>query len=55
MTDDSSFGIRFELAAAVHHHAHYRVGQRGGYDLSIWSEKKCLEKLNYVHNNARKE
>jgi hypothetical protein len=35
--------VRFELPATVHHHAHYRVGQKGGYDLNIWSEKKCLE------------
>jgi hypothetical protein len=36
----------FELPPSVHHHAHYRVWQRGGYDLNIWSEKKRLEKLN---------
>ena len=42
---------RFELPATVHHHAHYRVWQRGGYDLNVWSEKKRLEKLNYMHNN----
>ncbi len=45
---------RFELPATVHHHAHCRVGQRGGYDLNIWSEKKRLEKLNYMHNNPLK-
>jgi len=42
---------RFELPATVHHHAHYRVWQRGGYDLNVWSEKKRLKKLNYMHNN----
>jgi hypothetical protein len=42
---------RFELPATVRHHAHYRVWQRGGHDLNVWSEKKRLEKLNYMHNN----
>jgi REP element-mobilizing transposase RayT len=37
--------VRFELPPSVHHHAHYRVWQRGGYDLNVWSEKKRLEKL----------
>jgi putative transposase len=32
----------------VHHH---RVWQRGGYDMNIWSEKKRLEKLNYMDSN----
>jgi putative transposase len=45
---------RFELPPSIHHHAHYRVWQRGGYDLNIWSEKKRLEKLNYMHNNPVK-
>jgi len=45
---------RFELPPSVHHHAHCRVWQRGGYDLNIWSEKKGLEKLNYMHNNPVK-
>ena len=29
---------RLELPPTVHHHARYRVWQRGGYDLNIWSE-----------------
>jgi putative transposase len=45
---------RFELPPTVHHHAHHRVWQRGGYDLNIWSEKKRLEKLNYMHANPVK-
>ncbi len=32
----------------VHHHARYRVGQRGGYDMKIWSEKKLQEKLTCI-------
>jgi REP-associated tyrosine transposase len=39
------------LPATVHHHAHFRVWQRGGYDLNIWSSKKIDEKLDYMHNN----
>lgn len=32
---------RFELPPAVHHHARYRVGQRGGYDMNIWSRRSA--------------
>lgn len=42
---------RFELPPTVHHHAHYRVWNRGAYDMNIWSEKKHNEKINYMHNN----
>ena len=42
---------RFVLPSAVRSHAHHRVWQRGGYDMNIWSRKKLLEKLNYMHNN----
>jgi putative transposase len=42
---------RFELPPTVHHHAHYRVWNRRGYDMNIWSEKKIHEKLDYMHNN----
>ncbi|HEY6291715.1 MAG TPA: transposase [Terriglobia bacterium] len=45
---------RFRLPASVHHHAKDRVWQRKFYDLNIWSEKKRLEKLNYMHNNPLK-
>ena len=45
---------RLELPPSVHHHAHYRVWQRRFYDMNIWSEKKRLEKLNYMHNNPVK-
>jgi hypothetical protein len=30
----------------VHDHARYRVWNRRGYDMNIWSEKKIHEKLN---------
>jgi len=45
---------RFELPHTVHHHARFRVWQRGGFDLNIWSEKKRFQKLNYMHNNPVK-
>jgi REP-associated tyrosine transposase len=45
---------RFALPPTVHHHAHYRVWQRGGCDMNLWSEKKRLEKLAYMHNNPVK-
>ena len=44
----------FELPLSVHHHAHYRVWQRGGYDMNIWSERKRNEKLTYMHHNPVK-
>jgi putative transposase len=45
---------QFELPPTVHHHAHYRVWNRRGYDMNIWSEKKRIEKINYMHNNPVK-
>jgi len=42
---------RVRLPVTVHHHAHFRVWQRGGYDLNVWSPKKRREKLNYMHYN----
>ncbi len=45
---------RVTLPPTVHHHAHFRVWQRRGYDMNIWSPKKREEKLNYMHNNPVK-
>jgi hypothetical protein len=45
---------RFELPPTVHDHAHYRVWNRRGYDMNLWSEKKIQEKLNYMHRNLVK-
>jgi putative transposase len=42
---------RLTLPETVHDEAHCRVWQRRFYDMNIWSEKKRLEKLNYMHNN----
>ena len=45
---------QFALPASVHDEAHYRVWQRRFYDMNIWTEKKKLEKLNYMHQNPVK-
>jgi hypothetical protein len=42
---------RLTLPATVHDEANGRVWQRRFYDMNIWSEKKQLEKLDYMHNN----
>jgi REP element-mobilizing transposase RayT len=45
---------RFTLPSTVHLHGPGRVWQRRFYDLNVWSEKKRLEKLNYMHANPVK-
>jgi putative transposase len=45
---------RLTLPATVHLHGPGRVWQRRFYDLNVWSEKKRLEKLNYMHGNPVK-
>ena len=45
---------RVTLPPTVHHHAHFRLWQRKGYDMNIWTPKKRDEKLNYMHNNPVK-
>ncbi len=45
---------RLALPAAVHLHGPSRVWQRRFYDLNVWSEKKRLEKLKYMHGNPVK-
>jgi len=42
---------RFTLPSSVHDEANCRVWQRRFYDMNIWSRKKQLEKLDYMHNN----
>jgi putative transposase len=42
------------LPPTVHHHGPYRVWQRRFYDLNVWTEKKRLEKLTYMHGNPVK-
>jgi putative transposase len=42
------------LPHTVHLHGPHRVWQRRFYDLNVWSRKKRLEKLNYMHGNPVK-
>ncbi len=42
------------LPPTVHLHGPYRIWQRRFYDLNVWSEKKRLEKLSYMHGNPVK-
>ncbi|HET9179046.1 MAG TPA: transposase [Terriglobia bacterium] len=42
---------RFSLPLTVHDEASCRVWQRRFYDMNIWTEKKQMEKLDYMHNN----
>jgi hypothetical protein len=34
---------RFELPPTVHDHARYRVWNRRGYDMNVWSEKEVAQ------------
>ena len=45
---------RFALPATVHDEASCLVWQRRFYDMNIWSDRKQLEKLEYMHNNPVK-
>ena len=45
---------KLKLPPSVHLHGPHRVWQRRFYDLNVWSEKKRLEKLNYMHGNPVK-
>ena len=40
-----------KLPSSVHHHAHFRVWNRGAYDMNIYTDKKQNEKIDYIHNN----
>ena len=42
---------RLRLPPTVHDESHYRVWQRRFYPFNVYSEKKRLEKLDYMHNN----
>ncbi|MDE3180518.1 MAG: hypothetical protein KGM47_12760, partial [Acidobacteriota bacterium] len=44
----------FKLPPTVHDESQYRVWQRRFYDMNIWTEKKKLEKLSYMHHNPVK-
>ena len=45
---------RLRLPSTVHDESHYRVWQRRFYPFNVYSEKKRLEKLTYMHNNPVK-
>ena len=45
-------GLR--LPPTVHSDSRYRVWQRRFYPYGVYSEKKRLEKLSYMHNNPVK-
>jgi putative transposase len=45
---------RLSLPPTVHHHSSHRVWQRRFYDLNVWSERKRLEKLDYMDANPVK-
>jgi len=45
---------RLVLPPSVHDESHYRAWRRRFYPFSIHSEKKRLEKLDYMHNNPVK-
>ncbi|HEV2349771.1 MAG TPA: transposase [Terriglobia bacterium] len=42
---------RLRLPSTVHDESHYRLWQRRFYPFNVYSEKKRLEKLDYMHNN----
>ena len=45
---------KLALPETVHRPSTHRVWQRRFYDLNVWSEKKHLEKLDYMHANPVK-
>lgn len=45
---------RLRLPPTVHDESQYRVWQRRFYPFNVYSEKKRLEKLTYMHNNPVK-
>jgi putative transposase len=45
---------RFRLPPSVHDESHCRVWQRRFYPFNVYSERKRLEKLDYMHHNPVK-
>jgi hypothetical protein len=41
----------FRLPSTVHDHAHFRVWRRRYIPFNVYTEKKRLEKLDYMHAN----
>ncbi len=48
------FSVRLRLPPTVHADSQFRVWQRRFYPFGVFSEKKRLEKLNYMHGNPVK-
>ena len=46
--------VRLTLPTTVHDESSYRVWQRRFYPFNVYSERKRLEKLNYMHGNPVK-
>ena len=45
---------RLRLPPSVHDEWHYRPWQRRYFPFNVFTEKKCRENLNYMHNNPVK-
>jgi hypothetical protein len=45
---------RLCLPPSVHDESHYRLWQRRYFPFIVFTEEKCREKLNYMHNNPVK-
>lgn len=45
---------RLRLPSTVHDESHYRLWQRRFYPFNVYSRKKRLEKLDYMHHNPVK-
>jgi len=45
---------RLRLPPTVHNDSHYRLWQRRYVPFNVFTEKKCAEKLNYMHANPVK-
>lgn len=43
---------KWEDRGKVHTKSKVKIWQKGFYDFNIYSEKKLIEKLNYIHKNA---
>ena len=43
--------MAIRLPASVHDQATFRVWQPRFYDFNVWSERKLVEKLHYIHRN----
>ena len=45
---------RLRLPPSVHNDSYYRLWQRRYVPFNVFTEKKRIEKLNYMHNNPAK-